>query len=593
MSSGHTLIEMFERRVQRSGARAALTSRVGGARRSTSWSSWWQQSERLAAALIQVGVGPGDRVALVSRTRIEWALADMAVLMCGAVTVPVFVATTPERARELIEDADARVAFVEGPLELDCLPLDLFEHVVCFDSVGVDRTESQPRRVTVEQIARDVLTLDAFDDAGRAALSSDSMLVARRRAAIAPSQLATIVYTSGATGVPRGVELTHANVCAELEAIARLELFGSDDVQLLSLPLAHIFARVAFYASIPTGMIIAFGEGMESLLGDLVDVRPTVFCGVPYIFERMLDGIDARSAASAPGMQRALGRLASWADEEASSRRAGRRSWRHDMLARVVEPALRVPVRQLVGGRLRYFISGGAPLGASTASRLHALGLLTLEGWGLTETCAAASFNTPDAYRFGTVGRPLPGVDVTVAEDGEIYVQGEMVTAGYRGGDDTELFDGPWLRTGDLGRFDTDGFLHITGRKKDLIVTSGGKNIAPVIIERALERSPLIEHAVVVGDRRGYLVALLTVAGESIDVAAAETRAALHAHLEFVNAGLASFERVRRVALLTSKLSVEGGGLTPTLKVRRNAVVRANEGLVEQLYSPKAPVILG
>jgi long-chain acyl-CoA synthetase len=582
---------MFERRVQRSGARAALTSRVGGARRATSWSAWWQRSERVAAALIAHGVGPGDRVAIVSRTRIEWAIADMAILMCGAVTVPIFVATTPARALELLEDAQVHVAFVEGPIEVADLPRDGLEHLVCFDGVGVDRSGAQPRRVTLEQIEPRARTFDAFEDAGRAALSSDSELVSRRRAAITPEQLATIVYTSGATGAPRGVELTHANVCAELDAIARLELFGAEDVQLLALPLAHIFARVACYASVPTGMTIAFGDGMESLLGDLVEVRPTVFCGVPYIFERLLDGIDARTAAAAPGMRGAIERLASWADEEAASRREGRRSLRHRVFSRVVDPALRAPVRQLVGGRLRYFISGGAPLGEATARRLHALGLLTLEGWGLTETCAAASFNTPDAYRFGSVGRPLPGVDVTIAEDGEIYVQGGMVTAGYRGEDDDGLFDGPWLRTGDLGRFDTDGYLYITGRKKDLIVTSGGKNIAPSPIERALERSPLIEHAVVVGDRRGYLVALLTSSPGAGDPDAPETREAVQAHLDAVNEGLASFERVRRVALLPERLSVEAGWLTPTLKVRRDAVVASHASLVDALYAPNAPSV--
>jgi long-chain acyl-CoA synthetase len=627
---GETIVELFESRVNASGSETALRYMgEGGAWEQQSWREWWEHVERIAAGLISLGVEPGDRVCLLSNTRVEWVWADLAILMAGGVVVPVYPTALPEQCRAIIEQTGSRIVLAEDPLQLDKIlevrpHLERVEQVVYFDDSSLlDEPDERGRAVVrLADLEGDddgsslleddwLMSFDVLISRGRQELSSDSEYAARVRRGLTDDRLASIVFTSGTTGHARGVCLSHRNFVAEVEGLKRLELFGTEDRQLLMLPLAHIFAKILFIASVGYGSEIVFAGSMRTIFDDLAEIRPTFFAGVPRIFEKIYqqlheDRHGPYEHASVTGRLRdqafAFGRQLSRARQTDTELSLWQRAQE-----RVYDELVFRRIREAFGGEIRFLISGGAPMPPAIAEFFLGCGILILEGYGLTETTAASTLNRPDDFRFGSVGKPVPGVDITIAEDREVLIRGDTVCIGYhRADDDPEdpLDEEGWFHTGDLGRFDRDGFLSITGRKKELIVTSGGKNVAPRFIERRIEESPLVGHAFLYGDRRNYLTALIAPDLDALRTWGAERdhpvetpedlreltqseelRREIEELLDEVNRHLASYESVRKFAILEEDFSIAGGELTPTHKLRRRAIAGKYRSILDSLYS--------
>jgi long-chain acyl-CoA synthetase len=544
-----------------------------------------------ARGLIAVGIRPGDRVALLSSTRPEWTLADCATLLAGATVVPIYQTNSPEECGYVLAHSGARAVICEDAAQFakvaqvraDCPAL---EHVI----------------VMSDEPAEGTLALTAVR--ARAAEIDPAALEEIQRA-IGPDDIATIVYTSGTTGPPKGCMASHANFLSVLEMYERQVPMGADPVIFMFLPLAHSLARVVQMFALDTGSTLAFWQGDPTrILDDVLDARPTHFPSVPRVFEK----IHTKATGAVEESSRAKRAIFSWALATGAQMRAVERAGRTPglLLRRrhaLADHLVLSKVRSLFGGELRIAMTGAAPIARDILEFFDACGVIILEGYGMSETCAAATLNTLEAVRFGTVGRALPGTDVAIAGDGEILMRGPHVFKGYyRDAEATEaIFDGDWLCSGDLGAVDEHGFLRITGRKKDLIITSSGKNIAPSTIESALRESRWISQAVVFGDRMPYLVALLTLDLEEAPALAAKVgcapdietmigdprvRAEIQAAVDDANARFARIEQVKRFALLGRDLTLGEGDLTPTLKVKRSVVSDRYREVFEGLYEP-------
>ena len=545
---------------------------------------------RAAAGLLAAGVAPGDRVALLSRTRYEWTLLDYATWWAGAVVVPVHVTAAPDQVAHVLRDSGARWLVVEreGHVErlrdvLDALPV--------------------PPRTWVVEGPGGALPTDLTAPVGAAAEDA----LARRRTSVGPGDLATLVYTSGTTAPPKGCALTHGNleaaVAGLLEALPELFAPGAQEgaeppeppTTVLFLPLALELARVVQLASVRAGVRLAHLSDVTRLEEDLAAVRPTFLLGVPRVFEQLYNRASQRAAAAGRGRRfdRATDTAIAW-----SRQRPGPLlRLRH----RVADRTVLGELRGTLGGRCRWAVSGGAPLGERLAHLYRGIGVPVLEGYGLTETAGAVTLNTPAASEIGSVGRPLPGVTVRISRDGELLVAGPQV--GERYWDDPEatsaVHDRGWLRTGDLGEIDADGFVHVTGRRREVLVTSGGKPVAPALLEDRIREHPLVAHCLVVGDGRPYVAALVTLDHEALgawaerhgkpadperlasdpDVVAEVQRAVDAANLRVSRA-----EAVRRFRVLPMVWTEDAGQLTPSLKLKRGVVLRQLRSEVERLY---------
>ena len=536
----------------------------------------------VAGALVELGVEPGDRVALLGATAPEWTIADCAVLAAGAVVVPVYHTNSPEECAYVLAHSGARA-------------------VLCEDAAQVAKIDAiRDQCPDLEH----VLDLDLAAPTGPGAGPGGDLdhEVAARAAAVRPDDLATIVYTSGTTGPPKGCRLTHANLLAAVTGYEERLKLDRDAVVFLFLPLAHVLARVTQLTVLDVGGALAYWRGDAAVvLEDLAALAPTHVPAVPRVFEK----IRGRALASTEGSA-VKQRLMTWALSTGTAMRHAQRSgtaspWlraRHAVADRLVLSK----VRALFGPNLQLALTGAAPIAADVLEFFDACGVLVVEGYGLTESCAAGTLNVPEAFRFGTVGRPLPHTEAAIAEDGEILLRGGLVFDGYhRDAEATAAMkDGEWLLTGDLGELDPDGFLRITGRKKDLIITSSGKNVAPANIEAALRESRWISQAVVAGDNRPYLVALLTLDPEEAPALAEQlglgpdlgtmaqdpkVHEALAEDVDVANARFARIEQVKRFTVLDHDLSQSGGELTPTLKVKRGLVTDRYADEIAALYA--------
>ena len=591
-----TLGRMFWARVERSGGQPAHMVKSGGRWHTLTWTQVGGIVRELALGLLALGRGRGEAVALLSRSRAEWVQADFAIVSAGCVTVPIYPTYMPEQIAYLVNDSGARLLFVEDPAQLvkvlearDGMP-GLERIVVIQDYEGRDPA---------------VLTWEGLRQLGREHEDALKSLLADRLGSAHPEGVATIVYTSGTTGPAKGVVQTHRNHMAALSATAEVAPVRPGDVHLLFLPLAHSFARLEAFMGVYYGLTTAFAESLDKLAENIREVRPHFIVAVPRVYEKVQARILAGVEAGSP-IQR---RIFSWAlqvGREMSRRTAGGHAIPLELrLKRAVAHRLVFSkLHQALGGRLRFAVSGGAPLSPEIATFFHAAGILILEGYGLTESCPVLAFNRLDHFKFGSVGRAIPGVDLKIAPDGEILARGANVaTRGYwkKAEATAETFDPDgWLRTGDVGRIDEDGFLFITDRKKDLIVTSGGINIAPQVIENLLRGDPLISQAMVYGDRRPYPVALVSVDREALARLArargllSTDYAQLTRHPEVLdrvqrivedkNTQLPSYARIKKVAVLPADLSEETGELTPTQKVKRKLVAEKYRELLESLY---------
>lgn len=558
--------------------RTVFRVKQGGIYREITWSELQTQVEEIALGLLDLGVEPGDRVAILSENRPEWAVADLAILTLGAATVPIYATLTGPEAERILRHSGARVLFVSDP--------EMMEKVIgCQESLKLKLILfDAPYRVSGPRI----WWLGELKGLGRTAAPPARGEMSRRMDQLGPDAVASIIYTSGTTGEPKGVMLTHANFLSNCEAIHQIVPIGDSDSLLSFLPLSHVFERMAgYYFPLSVGATIAYAETLETVADNLLEIRPTVITGVPRFYEKIHERIQT-AVRSAPASKRALFR---WAVE------TGRKRAERIFQNRPVPPWLALQhrladrlvlhkLRERMGGRLRFCVSGGAPLSKSLGEFFYAAGILILEGYGLTETSPVICVNRPDRFRFGTVGVPLPGVEVRIAEDGEILTRGPHVMKGYFENPEAtaEAIDPDgWFHTGDIGRLDAEGFLAITDRKKDLIKTSGGKMVAPQSLEAQLKADSLIADCVVIGDRRKYLTALVVPKPEW--AARPDAAALIWERVQRINQKLASFEQIKKITVLAEPFSQVGGELTPTLKVKRRVIAERYAAQIEAMYS--------
>jgi long-chain acyl-CoA synthetase len=551
--------------------------------------------EHLALALRGLGVRKGDRVGLLSENRYEWPVADLAIVALGAVTVPIYPTLTSEQCRQLLADSGARVLFVSTPAQFGKIGvirdrLAALEAVVYLDPVPERGERDFGFRYLLEQ--------------GVAALRTEPGALMRMGQTVSPDDLATIIYTSGTTGEPKGAMLTHGNITSNVWAGLQVMHLTYTDRCLSFLPLCHIFERMAgLYAMLAAGVTIAYAQNIDSVAADAVVVRPTVLMGVPRFYEKVFARV-MENARHLPPLRRALFH---WGLEQ--GRRAARAHFARRPLrglagiaAGIGDRLVGARVRERIGGRVRFCISGGAPLEPRVLEFFFAIGIPIREGYGLTETSPVICLNPPGREKPGSVGPPLPGVEVRIGEEGEILTRGPHVMRGYYHREEATraALEGGWFHTGDIGHLDDEGYLHITDRLKDLLVTAGGKKVAPQPIEAALKLRKWVTEAVLLGDRRPYVVALLVPDFALLETTAKargwhhtrvtelfarpEVLAIYQAELDRVNATLAPFEQIKKFALLERELSQEGGELTPTLKVRRRVITDKFRTTIDSLY---------
>jgi long-chain acyl-CoA synthetase len=554
-------------------------------------------AREIAAGLVARGLVPGDRVCLLSQTRLEWVLCDIAILLAGGVTVPIYASNTAEQCEFIVRDAGAKIVVVEDPAQRDKLAglRDKLFTVTHLIQLTGDPPAGLPP-APAEGGARFVQSMAELRAAGRQWGVAHPGELDAHAETVGPESLFTIIYTSGTTGIPKGVVLTHDNLVAGICSAVRAMQISGGDSQYLFLPLAHVLGRELEWATIEIGCETAFSRGTALIKEDLVAVRPTFMAGVPRIFEKFFSGVKA-AMAQGSGLKR---KIAAWALRVGAAHseavRAGKPGggfayWLADKL---VFSKMRA---RLGLDRARFLISGGAPLAAEIGEFFLGAGLVILEGYGLTETMAAAFLNRQDRFRFGTVGPALDVVECKIADDGEILMRGPSVFRQYYNDAastaDAVEPDG-WFHSGDIGQLE-DGFLRITDRKKDLIVTAGGKKIAPQALENALKaRSALFSQVLVYGDKRPYCVALVTLSddarklfgGREFEALAADpaVKAALQKEIDGLNKNLASFESIKKFSILPADLTEASGDLTPKLSVKRKVVIDKYRSVIEELY---------
>jgi long-chain acyl-CoA synthetase len=542
----------------------------------------------LALGLAALGVVKGDRVSILGNTRPEWTYFDFAALSIGATVVPIYQTNSPEECRYVLENSDAKVVVVEDDDQLEKIR-EVREQLPQLQQV-VRMTGSSEDAISIEELT----AKGAGDDARWESLYS----------AVTPADICTFIYTSGTTGPPKGCIISHGNYRAMLDMVNSTSVIEDEDVTYLYLPLAHSFALLIQLGSFDLGATIAYWERDPlKIMPNLAELKPTYFPSVPRIFEKIYTAANSGMEKEG-GLKKAIFH---WAIGVGAKMRAAERGGRKPgfLLKRqyaFADEKVLSKIRNLFGGQLRLAVSGAAPINPEILRFFDAAGVLVLEGWGMTETSTAATISTPDDFKVGTIGKPFPGCEVRIADDGEILVKGPNVFQGYHKNEEATretIVDG-WLHTGDIGEIEPDGFIKITGRKKDIIITAGGKNITPANLEADIKQHPLVSQCVVVGDRRPYLVALVTLDPEEAAAYAkehdlqespeqlagnADVKASIEAHVEEINKNYARVEQVKKIAILPHDLSQETGELTPTLKVKRAVVTSKHEPEIEALYA--------
>jgi long-chain acyl-CoA synthetase len=584
-----TLADLLPLSAERYGSAPALRFKQGDEWVSRSFDQVLETVRSLSLGLIDLGVAKGDKVSILANTRAEWTYFDFAALSAGAVVVPIYQTNSPEECQYVLENSDAKVVVVEDDEQLEKIravrdQLPLLEHVVRM-------TGSSEDAISLEDLAARGERRDAAE-------------WETRWRSVTTDDICTFIYTSGTTGPPKGCIISHGNYRSMLNMVNETSVIEEGDVTYLYLPLAHSFALLIQFGSFDLGTTIAFWErDPQKILPNLAELKPTYFPSVPRIFEKIY-------TAASSGMEKEGGikkAIFDWSIETGKKMRIAERAGRKPgFLLRksygFADKQVLSKIRGLFGGNLRLAVSGAAPISPEILRFFDAAGVLVLEGWGMTETSTAATISTPDDFKVGTIGKPFPGCEVKIAEDGEILVKGPNVFQGYYKNEEATseaIVDG-WLHTGDIGEIDADGFIKITGRKKDIIITAGGKNITPANLENEIKQHPLVSQCVVVGDRKPYLVALVTLDPEDAVAYAkehglpedpaqlaanADVRKAIEDHVATINEKFARVEQVKKVAILPRDLSQETGELTPTLKVKRAVVASKHEQEIEALYA--------
>jgi long-chain acyl-CoA synthetase len=588
-----TVNDLFHRVSAAANPRAVLWQDESGEWQPISSDQIYQRVRALAETFQSWGAKKGDRIALIAENRWEWAVTDFAVLAIGAVDVPIYPTLTGEQIAELVRDAGSRIAVVSTREQFDKLyavrETTLVERIVIMDSAN------PPERAIAfgELIAGADILGSERDPAFDAMVSS-----------VEPADLATLIYTSGTTGEPKGVALTHGNIAANQNYCAVDFNFNPTDSCISFLPLSHITARALDYVMYYYGTQVAYCSKFDKLPQAMREIKPTVLVGVPRVYEKIRQAVEQKSAASA--MKK---RILAWTVRLGTAHRdtvyEGRKP--DSLLWKLADKLVYSKVGEAFGGRVRVFVSGGAPLGLDTAKWFASVGIAIREGYGLTETSPVISLNTPITHRMGSTGQPLPNVAIKLAEDGEVLVQGPAVFQGYyqKPEANEECFDrAGWFRTGDIGHLDADGFLFITDRKKELLKTSGGKLVAPQPIENKLKCNHLVAHAALVGDRHKYISALISPNFAALEQWAEERGIAVTSRAELaadgrvialygeivgeVNASLANFETLKRFRVVAEEWTLDSGELTPSMKLKRRVITARYAAVIDSLYADEA-----
>jgi len=596
LSSIQSVAGLFRLRLAEDGHRTAARRKVSGKWEDVTWAQLAAQGEEVAWGLLSLGIKKGEMVALIGATRVEWTVCDLGIMHTGATAVPIYHSNTPDEIRFILENSGAVAALVEDQKQLKKLSdergkLAKLRTVILMEGEG-DGDWS--------------LSLEQLKARGRVQKAAAPHELEQRLAAQQREDLSTILYTSGTTGVPKGVMITNDNMLFASESVVGTALLGRSDSHLLFLPFAHSFAQIIKAAWFGSGLSMIFAESVDKLVDNAGETSPTVLSSVPRVYEKAYNSVVANGMAGT-GLSGALFKMAMREFElyaKAKDKGEVYSSLAFSLARKLVFPKVREKLSKRFGGRVKQFVSGGAPLARKIAYFFDLLGFHMLEGYGLTETIALTSINLPGQNKLGTVGRPFPGVELKLASDGEIFERGRNVMRGYLGLPEAtaEVIDAEgFFHTGDIGELDKDGYLKITDRKKDLIKTSGGKYIAPQAIEGALKTtSELISQVVVIGDRRKYVAVLLTLVEEQAKkiaaaagepaaiyaeaVAAKAVRARVQEAIDKLNQTLPSYETIKRFHIIDHDFTQEAGELTPTLKVKRKACTTRYATQIDGMY---------
>ena len=557
------------------------------------WHEFEKKVEELAAKLLEFEIEKGDKVAILSNSRLEWGIIDIANFSVGAVTVPIYQSNLPEEVEYVLKHSEAKLVFVEDREQLAKVlevrsELPILKHIILIE--GKVKTPGF------------IIGYDSLFESGKQILAKTPNIVKDRTFKVKTEDIASIVYTSGTTGPPKGVLLTHGNFLFELDSLSKVLPVNESDETLLFLPLAHIFARIGFLAFLKKGFIVSFAESIDRLMDNMLEIRPTFLFSVPRIYGKVyntiISGVSRSNRLSKQifSFSMSIGRSVSKLKQN--------NKWippHLDFSNQVAELLVFNKLKKRFGGKLRFFISGGAPLSKEIAEFFHAAGIMILEGYGLTENVAAATLNTLDNYKFGTVGKLIPGVEVDFAEDGEILLKGKNIFKGYFKNEEAtkESIDNDWFHTGDIGVIDNKGFLKITDRKKDLIVTSAGKNIAPQNIENLMKTTPILSQIMVYGDKRNYLTAIVTLNQDEVTIYADSKNIDYNEYKELLshkliinkvereiqkkNKKLASYETIKKFRIIENEFEI-GEELTPTLKVKRKVTIDKYIKVLDSMY---------
>ncbi len=584
------IMKMSER-----GAKTAVQYKKHGTWKALSWIQYHDEILTVASALISLGIKSGDKVAIMSSTRLEWSVCDYAILGLKAITVPIYQTATAEDVMHILKNSEARVLFLESRSLLKMFSkikeqCPNVEKVICFDNDGKESNIDSVPWI-------DVIAM------GKQDLDENRPQFEKLCSSVKLSDVATLIYTSGTTGLPKGVVLTHEQIISEVSEAFPFAGATPEDVSLTFLPYAHVLGRIEHWGHLYIGFEMAYAESIEKVRNNLTEIRPTFMISVPRIFEKVYSAIYAQL-----GNNLMRKRAFQWAVKvglRAGEFRMQRKPIPLPLFAeyQLAQKLILNKIKEAFGGRLRFAISGGAPIAHDIELFFHACGILILEGYGLTETTGAICVNTPFNYRFGSVGRPIGETQIRIAEDGEIMIKSKKVMREYYKDKEStdKVFTDGWFHTGDIGELLPSGDLKITDRKKDLIKTAGGKYVAPQKLENLLKTQPLISHVLIHGDNKKYIVALLTLDTMNLKKFAEEKAISyqniatltqnpivletIRREISEVNHQLASFETIKRFSILQQEFTVEAGELTPSLKVKRKVLDQKFKKQLEALYS--------
>lgn len=568
-----------------------LAAKIDGRYVPISTEEFARRVKHLSLGLADLGLGAGDKLVIFSENRPEWTITDFAVLCAGAVTVPIYTSLMPEQVKYIINDSDAKIVVCSNRtlwLKIEAVRHELpnVHHFVLIEEAG----------------PQGVVSLSEVMGRGKVIAAADPGLFEKRALAVKPGDLASIIYTSGTTGVPKGVMLTHANFVANSKALDAVTEFSVKDTILSFLPLSHVLERMTTFSWIYKGASIYHAESIETVAENLLEVRPTIMISVPRLFDKIYAKVMDNILAASPAKRK----IFFWA--LGVGKKYGAKKIRHQPIPwglslqrKIAAKLVYGKIIEKTGGRVHFFVSGGAPLSADVAEFFYAIGITILEGYGLTETSPVLACNTFEKMKFGAVGPPVPGVEIKIAPDGEILAKGPNVMKGYYKKDQEtrEAFEDGWFKTGDIGHIDGEGFLVVTDRKKDILVTAGGKNVAPQPIENLLKANPYIQTAVVVGSGRKFISALVLPDFDKLEAYARKNGIAFGSRKELVEKEeivsfmlaeidrstphLASYERIKKVVLLDRDFDADTE-LTPSLKVKRHIVEKVFKPLIDLLY---------